>query len=83
MSANSGARPRNRILAALPAEEYARLLPHLKPVRLEYKQVLYEPLKAIRYSYFPEDSVVSMVSTVTDKATRRPTGASCKPRAPP
>jgi CRP-like cAMP-binding protein len=44
-----------------------RLLPHLKPVTLDYKQVLYEPHKAIRYSYFPEDSVISMVTTVIDK----------------
>jgi CRP-like cAMP-binding protein len=34
---------------------------------LEYKQVLYEPHKTIRYDYFPEDSVISMVSTVIDK----------------
>jgi CRP-like cAMP-binding protein len=68
MSADSGSRPRNRILASLPAGEYERLLPHLKPVTLEYKQVLYEPHKAIRYSYFPDDSVISMVTTVIDKA---------------
>jgi CRP-like cAMP-binding protein len=58
---------RNRILASLPAEEYARLLPALKPVILEYKQVLYEPHKTIRYAYFPEESVISMVSTGFDK----------------
>lgn len=68
MSADSGAQRRNRILAALPAEEYERLLPHLKPVTLEYKQVLYEPHKSIRYDYFPEDSVISMVTTLIDKA---------------
>jgi CRP-like cAMP-binding protein len=68
MSANSIIQPRNRILAALPSDEYKRLLPHLKPVTLEYKQVLYEPHKTIRYDYFPEDSVISMVSTVIDKA---------------
>jgi CRP-like cAMP-binding protein len=67
MSADSKDRPRNRILAALPAHEYEYLLPHLKPVLLEYKQVLYEPHKTIRYSYFPEDSVISMVSTLIDK----------------
>jgi CRP-like cAMP-binding protein len=67
MSANSIIKPRNRILAALPSEEYKRLLPHLKPVTLEYKQVLYEPHKTIRYDYFPEDSVISMVSTLIDK----------------
>ena len=67
MSANSIIKPRNRILAALPSDEYKRLLPHLKLVTLEYKQVLYEPHKTIRYDYFPEDSVISMVSTVIDK----------------
>lgn len=67
MSADSIIKPRNRILAALPSDEYQRLLPHLKPVTLEYKQVLYEPHKTIRYGYFPEDSVISMVSTVIDK----------------
>jgi CRP-like cAMP-binding protein len=59
--------PRNRILAALPSDEYERLLPNLKPVTLEYKQVIYEPHKTIRYAYFPEDSIISMVSTLIDK----------------
>ena len=67
MSANSIVQPRNRILAALPRDEYERLLPHLKPITLEYKQVLYEPHKTIRYAYFPEDNVISMVTTVIDK----------------
>jgi CRP-like cAMP-binding protein len=67
MSADSNLQPRNRILAALSTEEIERLRPHLKPVTLEYKQVLYEPHKTIRYSYFPNDSVISMVTTVIDK----------------
>lgn len=67
MSVISVLQPRNRILAALPADEMERLLPHLKPVTLEYKQVLYEPNKPIRYSYFPEDSIISMVTTLIDK----------------
>ena len=67
MSNISVVRPRNRILAALPSDEYERLLPHLKTVTLEYKQVLYEPHKTIRYAYFPEDSIISMVSTLLDK----------------
>jgi CRP-like cAMP-binding protein len=67
MSANTIVRPKNRILAALPGDEYQRLLPHLKSVILEYKQILYEPHKIIRYSYFPEDSIISMITTVIDK----------------
>lgn len=67
MSANSIVQPKNRILAALPSNEYKRLLPHLKSVTLEYKQILYEPHKTIRYAYFPEDSIISMVTTLIDK----------------
>ncbi|MCA1634149.1 MAG: Crp/Fnr family transcriptional regulator, partial [Acidobacteria bacterium] len=67
MSVISDFRPRNRILATLPADELERLLPHLKPITLEYKQVLLEPHKSIRYSYFPEDSIISMVTTLFDK----------------
>ncbi|HUS13021.1 MAG TPA: Crp/Fnr family transcriptional regulator [Pyrinomonadaceae bacterium] len=58
----------NRILGSLPAGEYARLIPHLKLITLEYKQILFEAHKPLRYAYFPEDSVISMVSTVVDKA---------------
>ena len=67
MSASSDLPIRNRILAALPAAEYERLLPGLRPVTLEYKQVLYEPNKAIRHVYFPNEGVISMVSTVIDR----------------
>jgi CRP-like cAMP-binding protein len=67
MPAKSIVQPRNRILAALPASEFERLLPHLKTVPLEYKQVLFEPHKPIRHAYFPEDSIISMVSTLIDK----------------
>ncbi len=67
MSANSSRLLKNRILAALPAAEYERLLPNLKPVTLEYKQVLYEPNKTIRHVYFPNQGVISMISTVIDR----------------
>lgn len=68
LSVSTAAQPRNRILAALPAGEYERLVPHLKTVTLEYKQVLFDPHKTIRYSYFPEDSIISMVASVVDKS---------------
>ena len=67
MAATSNLSLRNRILAALPAAEYERLLPNLKAVTLEYKQVIYEPNKIIRHVYFPNDSVISMLSTVVDR----------------
>ncbi len=67
MSTTSELPTKNRILSALPAGEYERLIPHLKPFTLEYKQVLYEPNKPLRYVYFPDEGVISMVSTMIDK----------------
>jgi CRP-like cAMP-binding protein len=52
----------NRLLAAIPPEEYQRLLPHLKPVYLEYKQILYQPNEPINYVYFPNNGVVSLLT---------------------
>lgn len=54
--------PRNKILAALPAEEYERVLPHLKPVSLPLGEVLYETESRIRYVYFVDTGVVSLVT---------------------
>jgi CRP-like cAMP-binding protein len=53
---------KNRLLAALPKEEYERLLPHFKLVSLEYKQILYVPNEPIEYIYFPENGVISLLT---------------------
>src|SRR3954470_22804438 len=60
------AAPRNRFLARLPGAEYRRLLPHLQPVELKVKQVLYEPRGAIEYSYFPSGAVLSALTVMRD-----------------
>ncbi len=57
---------RNRLLARLPAEEYARLAPHLTPVPLEFNQSIYEFGAAIDYAYFPTRGVISAVATTED-----------------
>ena len=49
----------NRLLSALPAEEFARLFPHLEPVSLAPGEVLYKLDEEMRYAYFPETAVVS------------------------
>ncbi len=56
----------NRILAALPDGEYQRLLPDLKAVHLAFGQVIQEAGDVIRYVYFPNDSIVSLLSVVSD-----------------
>jgi CRP-like cAMP-binding protein len=54
--------PRNKILAALPRKEYQRLLPRLTPVSLSLGETLYEMEGSIRHVYFPDSSVVSLVT---------------------
>lgn len=52
----------NRLLRAIPADDYARLLPLLVPVRLRLKQVLVEPEVPISDVYFIRDGVGSMIA---------------------
>jgi CRP-like cAMP-binding protein len=51
----------NHLLGALPAEEYARLLPFLELVNMPMGEVLYEPNTAINSHYFPTSSIVARV----------------------
>jgi CRP-like cAMP-binding protein len=51
----------NQLLAALPAREYARLGPHLEPVSLAFKDILYEPDCVLPHVYFPLSGVLSLI----------------------
>ncbi len=57
---------RNRLLAALPAADYARLLPHLEPVSLELGKALYESGSHQGYVFFPTNSIVSLLYVMED-----------------
>ena len=52
----------NRLLRALPAEEYAQMLPHLETVNVPVKAVLFEPGESIEYVYFPRTCVMSLIT---------------------
>ncbi len=54
----------NHLLVALPRKECQRLLDDLEPVALTYGEVLYEPGEQIKYVYFPNDCVVSLLTLV-------------------
>ncbi|MEO8752828.1 MAG: Crp/Fnr family transcriptional regulator [Casimicrobiaceae bacterium] len=56
----------NHLLAALPAEAYERLAPHLELVTLPRGSALYEPGIAPEYAYFPTSSIVSVLSPMQD-----------------
>lgn len=51
----------NRLLAALPRKEHARLLPVLAPVDLKFGEILYQPNQPIPHVYFPIDCLVSLL----------------------
>jgi CRP-like cAMP-binding protein len=59
----------NKILAGLPAKEYARLAPHLTAVSLPLGEILYKTEDAIEYVYFPNSGVVSLVAHMQEGAS--------------
>ena len=52
---------RNRILASLPEKETARLQPYMERIPLVPGRVMQEEGDPIRYAYFPESGMVSLV----------------------
>jgi CRP-like cAMP-binding protein len=61
--ATAHAAEQNRLLAALPLEEYSLLLPRLSPVRLRLKDVLVEPNVPMRDVWFIREGVGSVIAT--------------------
>jgi len=59
----------NHLLAALPADEYARLLPDLELIPMPLGHVLYEPGVQMRHVYFPTTSIVSLLYVMEDGAS--------------
>ncbi|MFN2480267.1 MAG: Crp/Fnr family transcriptional regulator [Pyrinomonadaceae bacterium] len=59
----------NRLLAALPTEDYERLLPSLKPVTFSLGDVIYESQGQMDYVYFPTTSHVSLLYTMVNGST--------------
>jgi CRP-like cAMP-binding protein len=60
---------RNRILHALPGEEYNRLYPHLEYVNVSAGEILCEAGVRMEYVYFPTTSIVFWLYTGESGAT--------------
>lgn len=57
---------RNRLLASLPSDVLAQLLPKFSQVVMENRQDLYRPDGAIEAVYFPESGMISLVANLED-----------------
>jgi len=54
----------NRLLAALPADEFEHLRPDLQPVWFSLGEVVYEFAGQLEYVFFPTTSIVSLLYTM-------------------
>jgi CRP-like cAMP-binding protein len=59
----------NRILAALPPEEYSRMLPDLTPVHLPQDRLLWNAGDRISHAFFLMGGMVSLLSTTEGGST--------------
>jgi CRP-like cAMP-binding protein len=59
---------KNRLLIALPAEEYALLSQQLTAVELERGRLLYDPGDRIETIYFPQTCVISLMTLMDSGA---------------
>jgi CRP-like cAMP-binding protein len=59
----------NHLLAALPAEDYARLASHLELVEMPLGWALYETGGHLGYLYFPTTGIVSLLYVMEDGAS--------------
>lgn len=61
-------RPKNRLLASLPDEDFHHLRPHLETVPLRAKQVFFKAGERLRYVYFLNGGVCSLTTVLSDGA---------------
>lgn len=59
----------NRLLKALPRDQFERLLPHMELVRMTQSKVLYEAGDTVHNLYFPNTGMISLLSMNGDGTT--------------
>src|SRR5450631_2371635 len=66
MTSHAVSAPQNKLLATLPAAEWARVRGNLKRVFMPFGDVLYEPAIPVSHIYFPTTSVIAISFVLTD-----------------
>src|SRR2546421_6580762 len=62
-------RPANRILSALPHEEFEHLRPKLREVSFQLGEIVYLPEQKIEYAYFVNRGLISWLAAVENGNT--------------
>ena len=63
------AQVQNKLLTALPKDELDRLLPSLELIQLDKSEILNVAGDSVDYAYFPNNGIVSLLSTTASGAT--------------
>jgi CRP-like cAMP-binding protein len=61
-------RPKNKLIACLPQDDYARLKPHLKTIPLNKKQIIHRRNEPVRQVVFPNGGVASVTTVMKNGA---------------
>lgn len=56
----------NRLLGALPQDEFSQLAPHFKQVLLEKGSVIHQPGEDISHVYFPHGGLISVLTILSE-----------------
>ncbi len=62
-------RVKNRILLAIPDNEFWALRPHLEAMELTSHRILHEAHEVLQYAYFPNDGLLSLVVVLAEGKT--------------
>ena len=68
-STNSFLSTENHILKSIPEDTFSHLLPDLQLVNWNFGQIIYRAEDSVKYVYFPESAVVSIVAATAEGAS--------------
>ena len=68
-TANTNDASKNHLLAALPADDFARVKPKLEQLSYKLGDVLYESGDRMDYVYFPTTMIISMLYVMENGST--------------
>jgi CRP-like cAMP-binding protein len=65
----SGTRPLNRLLASLPASDFARIAPDLQTIPSKLKQMFHRQGEPVQHVFFPNGGVISVTAVLKTGAS--------------